>query len=80
MNVAASFRGVPDEEAWAVNRDAAVALGRAAQASGVERFVQVSTNNVYGVGRSRPLTEEDEKPAGRRDVGRLPRVQGRGRA
>ncbi|NEB15106.1 MULTISPECIES: NAD-dependent epimerase/dehydratase family protein [Streptomyces] len=65
VNVAASFRGVPDEEAWAVNRDAAVALGRAAQASGVERFVQVSTNNVYGLGRGRPLTEDDaSRPGG----------------
>ncbi|MDX2688283.1 NAD-dependent epimerase/dehydratase family protein [Streptomyces scabiei] len=64
VNVAASFRGVPDEEAWAVNRDAAVALGRAAQALGVERFVQVSTSNVYGVGRGRPLTEEDESRPG----------------
>ena len=54
VNVAAAFRGVPDEEAWAVNRDAAVALGRAARTSGVQRFVQVSTNNVYGVGRGRP--------------------------
>ncbi|MFC4503339.1 MULTISPECIES: NAD-dependent epimerase/dehydratase family protein [Streptomyces] len=64
VNVAASFRGVPDEEAWAVNRDAAVALGRAALASGVRRFVQVSTGMVYGVGRGRPLTEEDESRPG----------------
>ncbi|MGW0084321.1 NAD-dependent epimerase/dehydratase family protein [Streptomyces sp. NPDC003393] len=64
VNVAASFRGVPDEEAWAVNRDAAVALGRAAQAAGVKRFVQVSTGIVYGVGRGRPLTEEDESRPG----------------
>jgi nucleoside-diphosphate-sugar epimerase len=65
VNVAASFRGVPDEEAWAVNRDAAVELGRAASAAGVQRFVQVSTGMVYGVGRGRPLTEEDEiRPGG----------------
>ena len=64
VNVAASFRGVPDEEAWAVNRDAAVELGRAAVAAGVERFVQVSTGLVYGVGRGRPLTEEDESRPG----------------
>ncbi|MFD9429981.1 NAD-dependent epimerase/dehydratase family protein [Streptomyces sp. NPDC060002] len=65
VNVAASFRGVPDEEAWAVNRDAAVALGSAAVVSGVKRFVQVSTGIVYGVGRGRPLTEEDEiRPGG----------------
>ncbi|MGW3644967.1 NAD-dependent epimerase/dehydratase family protein [Streptomyces sp. NPDC000878] len=65
VNVAASFRGVPDEEAWAVNRDAAVELGRAALASGVQRFVQVSTGMVYGTGRGRPLVEEDEiRPGG----------------
>ncbi|KUO13999.1 NAD-dependent epimerase/dehydratase family protein [Streptomyces sp. DSM 15324] len=65
VNVAASFRGVPDEEAWAVNRDAAVTLGRAARSAGVRRFVQVSTGMVYGVGRGRPLTEDDEtRPGG----------------
>ncbi|PAZ09718.1 epimerase [Streptomyces sp. SA15] len=64
VNVAASFRGVPDEEAWAVNRDAAVELGRAAVAAGVQRFVQVSTGLVYGVGRGRPLTEDDESRPG----------------
>ncbi|WP_328440711.1 NAD(P)-dependent oxidoreductase [Streptomyces sp. NBC_00444] len=64
VNVAASFRGVPDEEARAVNRDAAVELGRAAQAAGVQRFVQVSTGLVYGVGRGRPLTEDDESRPG----------------
>ncbi|MFF7987381.1 NAD-dependent epimerase/dehydratase family protein [Streptomyces sp. NPDC007901] len=64
VNVAASFRGVPDEEAWAVNRDAAVALGRAALGAGVRRFVQVSTGNVYGTGRGRPLVEDDESRPG----------------
>ncbi|MFI6334442.1 NAD-dependent epimerase/dehydratase family protein [Streptomyces sp. NPDC050535] len=65
VNIAASFRGVPDEEAWAINRDAAVDLGRAALAAGVGRFVQVSTGVVYGVGRGRPLTEDDEiRPGG----------------
>ncbi|MEV5958405.1 NAD(P)-dependent oxidoreductase [Streptomyces sp. NPDC051987] len=64
VNVAAAFRGVPDEEAWAVNRDAAVALGKAAVSAGVRRFVQVSTGNVYGTGRGRPLTEEDESRPG----------------
>lgn len=65
VNIAASFRGVPDEEARAVNRDAAVALGRAASAAGVRRFVQVSTGLVYGTGRGRPLVEEDEtRPGG----------------
>ncbi|KMS69158.1 epimerase [Streptomyces viridochromogenes] len=64
VNVAASFRGVPDEEAWAVNRDAAVELGRAALNAGVRRFVQVSTGLVYGAGRGRPLTEDDESRPG----------------
>ncbi|MCT9004211.1 NAD-dependent epimerase/dehydratase family protein [Streptomyces rhizosphaerihabitans] len=59
VNIAAAFRGVPDDEAWAVNRDAALELGRAAVSSGVRRFVQVSTNLVYGTGRGRPLTEDD---------------------
>jgi nucleoside-diphosphate-sugar epimerase len=59
VNIAASFRGVPDDEAWAVNRDAALELGRAAVTSGVRRFVQVSTNTVYGEGRTRPLDEDD---------------------
>jgi nucleoside-diphosphate-sugar epimerase len=64
VNVAAAFRGVPDEEARAVNQDAAVELGRAAVASGVRRFVQVSTGLVYGTGRGRPLTEDDESRPG----------------
>jgi nucleoside-diphosphate-sugar epimerase len=64
VNIAASFRGVPDEEAWAVNRDVAVALGQGALAAGVQRFVQVSTGLVYGLGRGRPLTEEDESRPG----------------
>ncbi|MGP3772080.1 NAD-dependent epimerase/dehydratase family protein [Streptomyces sp. SDT5-1] len=65
VNVAAAFRGVPDEEARAVNRDAAIELGRAAVASGVHRFVQVSTGLVYGEGRGRPLVEGDEtRPGG----------------
>ena len=64
VNVAAAFRGVPDEEAWAVNRDAALELGRAAADSGVRRFVQVSTGLVYGTGRGRPLTEDDESRPG----------------
>ncbi|GAA2335262.1 NAD(P)-dependent oxidoreductase [Streptomyces kunmingensis] len=64
VNVAAAFRGVPDEEARAVNRDAAIELGRAAVASGVRRFVQVSTGLVYGAGRGRPLVESDETVPG----------------
>ncbi|MFF1358202.1 NAD-dependent epimerase/dehydratase family protein [Streptomyces sp. NPDC058297] len=64
VNVAAAFRGVPDEEARAVNRDAAIELGRAAVSAGVRRFVQVSTGLVYGTGRGRPLVEDDEPVPG----------------
>ena len=60
VNVAAAFRGVPDDEAWPVNRDAAIALGRQALAAGVGRFVQTSTNLVYGAGRGRPAQAGDE--------------------
>lgn len=60
VNLAAAFRGVPDEECWAVNRDAASALGRAAVEAGVSRFVQASTQLVYGAGRGRPAVEDDE--------------------
>ncbi|OIJ64733.1 NAD-dependent epimerase/dehydratase family protein [Streptomyces mangrovisoli] len=73
VNVAASFRGVPDEEAWAVNRDAAIELGRAAQGAGVARFVQVSTAVIYGSGRGRPMTEDDEsRPEGAQMWGAYP--------
>ncbi|WP_314174463.1 NAD-dependent epimerase/dehydratase family protein [Streptomyces winkii] len=64
VNVAAAFRGVADEEARTVNRDAAIELGRAAAASGVRRFVQVSTGLVYGAGRGRALVEDDETVPG----------------
>jgi dihydroflavonol-4-reductase len=72
VNIAASFRGVPDDEARAVNRDAALELGRAAVASGVRRFVQVSTNLVYGAGRGRPHTESDPFVPGGRMWGAYP--------
>lgn len=72
VNVAAAFRGVPDEEARAVNRDAAIELGRAAVASGVRRFVQVSTGLVYGAGRGRALVESDETVPGRHMWGAYP--------
>ncbi|MEU6271609.1 NAD(P)-dependent oxidoreductase [Streptomyces populi] len=64
VNIAAAFRGVPDDEARSVNRDAALELGRAAVSAGVRRFVQVSTNLVYGTGRGRPLTEDDPSVPG----------------
>ncbi|MFB6992099.1 MULTISPECIES: NAD-dependent epimerase/dehydratase family protein [unclassified Streptomyces] len=59
VNIAAAFREVPDDEMWAVNRDAALLLARAAVEAGTGRFVQVSTNLAYGTGRGRPLTEDD---------------------
>lgn len=59
VNIAAAFRGVPDDEMWAVNRDAALLLGRTAVDAGTGRFVQVGTNLAYGAGRGRPLTEDD---------------------
>ncbi|MCZ1019032.1 NAD-dependent epimerase/dehydratase family protein [Streptomyces noursei] len=76
VNVAAAFRGVPDEEARAVNRDAAVELGRAAVASGVRRFVQVSTALVYGRGRGRALVEGDETLPGGHFWGAYPESKG----
>lgn len=75
VNIAASFRGVPDEETWAVNRDAALELGRAAVASGARRFVQVSTGLVYGKGRGRMLTEDDETIPGGAMWGAYPRAK-----
>lgn len=76
VNVAAAFRGVPDEEARAVNRDAAIELGRAAVASGVRRFVQISTGLVYGEGRGRPLVEDDETVPGGPLWGAYPESKG----
>lgn len=63
VHLAAAFRDVPDEEAYAVNRDATLALGEAAVGAGVRRFVLVSTNVVYGAGRGRPAVETDEPRA-----------------
>src|SRR5579859_6981525 len=62
VNVAATFRGphVTDEDMFAVNRDAAVALARECAQAGVRRFVQASTNLVYGPGIGRPVREDDE--------------------
>ncbi|WP_329401892.1 NAD-dependent epimerase/dehydratase family protein [Streptomyces melanogenes] len=59
VNLAVAYRNVSDEENRAVNCDAALSLGRAALEAGVSRFVQVSSNLAYGLGRGRPLTEDD---------------------
>jgi nucleoside-diphosphate-sugar epimerase len=60
VHIAAAFRGVSDEEATAVNRDATIALAEAAVKEGVSRFVFASTGLVYGAGRGRPAAEDDE--------------------
>jgi|SRR5215218_7806278 nucleoside-diphosphate-sugar epimerase len=65
VHLAAAFRGVGDEEATAINRDATASIARAALTAGVSRFVYASTNLVYGSGRDRPALEDDEPaPAG----------------
>jgi nucleoside-diphosphate-sugar epimerase len=66
VNLGAAFRGVPDEEAEAVNHRAAVELARAALRADVRRHVYASTNLVYGPGRGRPAREDDQPdpPAG----------------
>lgn len=62
VNAAATFRGpdVTEDDMFAVNRDAAVALAGESVEAGVRRFVQVSTNLVYGPGIGRPVREDDE--------------------
>lgn len=64
VHLAAAFRGVQDDEAVAVNRDATAGLARAALAAGVSRFVFASTNLVYGPGLGRPAHEDDEPQPG----------------
>ena len=62
VNSAAAFRApsLTADDMYSVNRDAAVALATESAAAGVERFVQVSTNLVYGPGAGRPHREGDE--------------------
>jgi nucleoside-diphosphate-sugar epimerase len=66
VNCAATFRDpdLTEQDMAAVNRDAAVALARAAAQADVRRFVQVSTNLVYGPGVGRPAREDDALRAG----------------
>ncbi|MFE5212344.1 NAD-dependent epimerase/dehydratase family protein [Streptomyces sp. NPDC056600] len=60
VNLAAAFkRGEEEGEIRAVNHDAALRLGRLARDAGAGRFVQASTNLVYGAGRDRPHEEDD---------------------
>ena len=62
VNSAAAFRtpGLTADDMYSVNRDAAIALATESAAAGVERFVQISTNLVYGPGVGRPQREDDE--------------------
>jgi nucleoside-diphosphate-sugar epimerase len=60
IHLAAAFRGVPDEEAVAVNESATIHFARACAEQGRHRFVYASTNLVYGPGRGRPAREDDE--------------------
>jgi nucleoside-diphosphate-sugar epimerase len=60
VHLAAAFRGVDDEEATAINRDATATIARAALTAGLTRFVYASTNLVYGPGGERPAQEDDE--------------------
>lgn len=62
VNSAATFRApdVTTDDMYAVNRDAAMALARESAGTGVRRFVQISTNLVYGPGVGRPAREDDE--------------------
>jgi nucleoside-diphosphate-sugar epimerase len=72
VNLAAAFRGVPDEEVEAINHRAAVALARAALAVGATRYVLASTNLVYGPGRGRPAREDDPpRPSGAYPVSKV---------
>jgi nucleoside-diphosphate-sugar epimerase len=65
VHLAASFRGVSNEEMVAVNQEASLLLARVALAAGIPRFVFASTNLVYGPGRRRPAREDDRPdPAG----------------
>jgi nucleoside-diphosphate-sugar epimerase len=63
IHLAAAFRGVPDEEAVAVNEAATVELAESALRAGVTRFVHASTTLVYGPGLGRPARETDEPVA-----------------
>jgi nucleoside-diphosphate-sugar epimerase len=66
VHLGAAFRGVPEEEAVAINNTATVELAEAALRAGVTRFVYASTTLVYGPGRGRPALESDEPaPPGR---------------
>ena len=57
---AATGRDADPAQMASVNRDATIALARAALCAGAARFVFASTYFVYGQGRGRPADEGDE--------------------
>ncbi len=60
VHLAALFRTFTDNEGIVkTNHAGTVALGEAAVAAGVKRFVFVSTNNVYSPGYGHPAKEDD---------------------
>jgi len=59
-HLAAEFRGVSPEVAESTSHGGALALARDALDAGVRRFVFTSTSLVYGPGRGRPVTEDDD--------------------
>jgi nucleoside-diphosphate-sugar epimerase len=60
IHLAALFRTFTDNEGIIkTNREGSVALGDAAVAAGVKRFIFVSTSNVYGSGYGHPAREDD---------------------
>ncbi len=60
IHLAAFFRGATEEQARAANYDGTLALAQRALKAGVDQFIFVSTNLVYGPGRGRPAREDDE--------------------
>src|SRR5512143_1006132 len=51
IHLAAFFRGATEEQARAANYDGTLALAQRALKAGVDQFIFVSTNLVYGPGR-----------------------------
>lgn len=59
IHAAAAFRGDVGADMDATNVRATVRLADACAAAGVRRFIFISTNLVYGLGRDRPARESD---------------------
>jgi nucleoside-diphosphate-sugar epimerase len=88
VHLAAFFRSTDEAQVQAITADGTVALAQAAAQAGIDRFVFVSTNLVYGPGRGRPAREDDEpqpsqtypisKVAAERALGEMNRQHGLG--